>query len=218
MDRMDGLDRLDRMDGLDEMDGLDRMDGMDGLDGLDRMDGMDGMDRMDRMDRLDGLDRIDGLDWMDGIVLLKKKFWHVYIEGLGFFLLFFSANVGLMILHVFCCCLGMNGVMGSCFSFGGFSGYRKFIKCDKCGKWFHPRCVGLTTKSSDALSTYVCPPCQKNASHEAFLRRRLSGDDVKILQGVIADIKKNRNSGAFMEPVDPIHAPGYYTAIAEPMG
>ncbi|OQV20057.1 Nucleosome-remodeling factor subunit BPTF [Hypsibius exemplaris] len=97
------------------------------------------------------------------------------------------------------------------------NGYRNFIKCDKCSKWYHPRCVGLTNKKVEALSVYACPVCQKNTASIAFLRRPLIGEDWKDLQGVIADIKKSRNSGAFLEPVNPLVAPDYYIAIAEPM-
>jgi hypothetical protein len=109
---------------------------------------------------------------------------------------------------------GLSRLIFSFFS----SGYRKFIKCDKCSKWYHPRCIGLTAKKADALSTYACPACQKSPAYRDFLFRPLIGDDSQIPQSVVLDIKKNRVAGPFLQPVDPIQAPDYYREIAEPMG
>ncbi|KND00230.1 uncharacterized protein SPPG_04564 [Spizellomyces punctatus DAOM BR117] len=40
--------------------------------------------------------------------------------------------------------------------------YGKFmIQCDNCEEWFHGKCVGLTKKAGEKLTTYHCPLCQE---------------------------------------------------------
>jgi nucleosome-remodeling factor subunit BPTF len=35
-----------------------------------------------------------------------------------------------------------------------------FIGCEKCQKWFHPRCVGLTTVDAEKIEKFYCELCR----------------------------------------------------------
>jgi hypothetical protein len=34
-----------------------------------------------------------------------------------------------------------------------------YIKCDDCGKWFHPKCMKLSNAEVDALDQFFCTNC-----------------------------------------------------------
>ena len=36
----------------------------------------------------------------------------------------------------------------------------KYICCDKCDDWYHPRCVGMTEDEADACGAWMCQSCQ----------------------------------------------------------
>lgn len=42
---------------------------------------------------------------------------------------------------------------------GGPSNGSVMLSCDKCDRWFHGRCMGVTKEESDNLSSWVCSPC-----------------------------------------------------------
>ena len=39
------------------------------------------------------------------------------------------------------------------------------IKCDLCGKWFHPKCMDLTDEQIEKLEDFFCPNCSKTSGH-----------------------------------------------------
>ncbi len=42
---------------------------------------------------------------------------------------------------------------------GGPSDGSVMLSCDKCDRWFHGRCMGITKEDSEALSSWICHPC-----------------------------------------------------------
>uniref|UniRef100_A0A7E4WCX7 PHD-type domain-containing protein n=1 Tax=Panagrellus redivivus TaxID=6233 RepID=A0A7E4WCX7_PANRE len=37
-----------------------------------------------------------------------------------------------------------------------------YLACNKCFRWFHGRCVGLTEKRASRMATWECPECNPN--------------------------------------------------------
>jgi hypothetical protein len=37
-----------------------------------------------------------------------------------------------------------------------------YIKCDKCEKWYHPKCCGLSDESVEKLTEFFCSICRYN--------------------------------------------------------
>lgn len=38
------------------------------------------------------------------------------------------------------------------------------IKCDLCGKWFHPKCMTLNDEQIEKLEDFFCPGCSKTST------------------------------------------------------
>lgn len=37
-----------------------------------------------------------------------------------------------------------------------------YIKCDLCGKWYHPKCMNLSNEQAELLDDFYCLQCSEN--------------------------------------------------------
>lgn len=121
---------------------------------------------------------------------------------------------------------------------------RFYIGCERCGDWFHGRCVGILQKESESIDEYLCPNCEPNSPINQANMHTISSQhydhigkllrQVMVLQilrakallsntsfeikTVFLTLQSNRNSGPFREPVRPRSVPNYYKIVKEPMG
>jgi hypothetical protein len=49
---------------------------------------------------------------------------------------------------------------------------RFMVECDRCENWFHPQCVGTTSKEVRKLPTFYCPDCAGKAGVEKDKRNK----------------------------------------------
>lgn len=97
---------------------------------------------------------------------------------------------------------------------------QKFIACDKCKEWFHPRCVGLTDVKAEKMAKFMCPTCSNQPQFRDFLYRKIVPPlDPAVLLSVIEDhLERSRVVDMFRKPVDLNEVPSYSAVIQEPMG
>ncbi|GAV07991.1 hypothetical protein RvY_17757-2 [Ramazzottius varieornatus] len=96
---------------------------------------------------------------------------------------------------------------------------QKFIACDKCKEWFHPRCVGLTDVKAEKMAKFMCPTCSNQPQFRDFLYRKIVPPlDPAVLLSVIEDhLERSRVVDMFRNPVDLNEVPSYSAVIQEPM-
>ena len=97
---------------------------------------------------------------------------------------------------------------------------QKFIGCEKCKEWFHPRCVGLTDVKAEKMAKFICPNCSSQPQFRDFLFRKLRMPlDGAVLLAVIEEhLERSRVVEMFRNPVSLADVPNYTDVIQEPMG
>lgn len=50
--------------------------------------------------------------------------------------------------------------LNHCYCNTKYSKNEFYIKCDECLKWYHGKCVAITSFRSHHIGLYVCPDCQ----------------------------------------------------------
>ena len=92
-----------------------------------------------------------------------------------------------------------------------------YIQCDSCQQWFHGKCVGIISKEAQLLDTYSCPSCDPSSMVNYCNQKRLDSKDVHFLKMLLKELKSNKNSRPFLNPVDASLVPDYYKVIKKPM-
>eukprot|EP00094_Tigriopus_californicus_P011143 TCALIF_10753-PA protein Name:"Similar to E(bx) Nucleosome-remodeling factor subunit NURF301 (Drosophila melanogaster)" AED:0.03 eAED:0.03 QI:0/0.85/0.75/0.87/1/1/8/257/2554 len=92
-----------------------------------------------------------------------------------------------------------------------------YIGCERCGDWFHGRCVGILQKESESIDEYLCPNCEPNSPINQANMHSISSQHYEHIGKLLRQVMSNRNSGPFREPVRPKSVPNYYKIVKEPM-
>lgn len=92
-----------------------------------------------------------------------------------------------------------------------------YIGCERCGDWFHGRCVGILQKESESIDEYLCPNCEPNSPINQANMHTISSQHYDHIGKLLRQVMSNRNSGPFREPVRPRSVPNYYKIVKEPM-
>lgn len=45
---------------------------------------------------------------------------------------------------------------------------RFYVACDRCYKWFHGKCIGITEKKAQKMDSWVCRECESEPQQDLY--------------------------------------------------